>query len=290
MQESILSQVLLPLVLALIMFGMGMSLTRDDFSRLLRIPTAVIAGLVGQVLLLPLLAFGLVLVMDLPAYLAIGIMVLSACPGGTTSNLISHIARANLALSITLTALTTLICVFTTPFIIKFSLDYFAVNNPSFSLLNTTLGLIFISLVPVMLGLVVRHKAPMFAIRQEPLFRHLAVIFMLLMIAGISWQERHMLATSFPDVFVITMTLNALATLLGVAIAKLVILSEKDGVTLGIEIGTQNASMAILITLTFLDDPSYAIACGVYGVTMYVGAIGLVLWHKARAKSLKASS
>ena len=281
MEGSILSQIVLPLVLALIMFGMGMSLTKDDFSRLLRMPSSVIVGLAGQILLLPLMAFSLVLVLDLPAYLAIGIMVLASCPGGTTSNLISHVARANLALSITLTAITTLICVFTTPFIIKFSLDYFGVESANFSLLNTTLGLIVISLLPVLVGLWVRHKAPVFALRQEPIFRKLAVSFMVLLIIGISWQERHMFVQSFPDVFMVTIGLNLLATLMGVAIAKLFMLSKKDSVTLGIEIGTQNASMAILITLTFLDNPSYAIACGVYGVTMYLGAMLLVFWNKA---------
>lgn len=280
MQGSFLTQIALPMVLALIMFGMGLSLTRDDFSRLFRLPSSVFAGLAGQVILLPLLAFGLVVALDLPPYLAVGIMVLAACPGGTTSNLISHIARANLALSITLTAITTLICVFTTPFIIQFSLGYFGVENTDFSLLNTTLSLIAISLVPVLLGLWIRHKAPVFAQRQEAFFRRLAMVFMIIMIVGISYQEREMLVKSFPDVFVLTISLNVLATLLGVFIAKVVMLSKRDAVTLGIEIGTQNASMAILITLTFLDDSRYAIACGVYGVTMYLGAMALVAWNK----------
>lgn len=279
MEGSALSQVVLPLVLGLIMFGMGMSLTKDDFSRLLRMPSSVIAGLIGQILILPVMAFSLVVMLELPVHLAIGIMVLASCPGGTTSNLISHIAKANLALSITLTAITTLICVFTTPFIIQFSLHYFGVENPNFSLLEVTLGLIIISLLPVLVGLWVRHKFPIFALRQEPLFRRLAVIFMLLLIVGISWQERQSLSESFPNVFIITIALNAAATILGVLIAKLFKLSRKDAVTLGIEIGTQNASMAILITLTFLENPSYAIACAVYGVTMYLGAMCLVLWN-----------
>lgn len=281
MEGSALSQIVLPLVLGLIMFGMGMSLTKDDFSRLLRMPSSVVAGLVGQILILPVMAFSLVIMLSLPVHLAIGIMVLASCPGGTTSNLISHIAKANLALSITLTAITTLICVFTTPFIIQFSLDYFGVENSNFSLWETTIGLIVISLLPVLVGLWVRYKFPVFALRQETLFRRLAVIFMLLLIVGISWQERHSLTESFPSVFIITIALNAAATLLGVFIAKLFRLSRKDAVTLGIEIGTQNASMAILITLTFLDNPSYAIACGVYGVTMYLGAMCLVFWNKS---------
>ncbi|MDM7859600.1 bile acid:sodium symporter family protein [Alteromonas sp. ASW11-36] len=284
MEGSVLSQVVLPLVLSFIMFGMGMSLTRDDFSRLLRMPLAVVAGLVGQIILLPLLAFGLVLVLDLPVYLAIGIMVLAACPGGTTSNLFSHVARANLALSITLTAIATVICVFTTPFIVEFSLRYFEVKNQSFSVLDMTLKMIVLLLVPVLVGLFVRHKAPMFALRQEHLFRKLSVSFMLLMIAGISWQERDMLAQSFPNVFILTIALNVLATLMGVAIAKLVMLSKRDAITLGIEIGTQNATMAIIISLTFLADPTYSIACGVYGVTMYLGATALVFWSKSGAQ------
>ncbi|MBT0585638.1 bile acid:sodium symporter family protein [Alteromonas oceanisediminis] len=286
MQGSALSEIILPLVLALIMFGMGLSLTRTDFVRLFKLPMPVFAGLFGQLIALPLLAFCLVLVLSLPAHLAIGIMVLSACPGGTTSNLISHIARANLALSISLTAITTVICVFTTPLIIRFALGYFEVESSHFSLLNTTLGLIAISLFPVMLGLWIRHKADYLAQRLEPVFRHLAVIFMLLLIVGIAWQERDMMIASFPDVFVLTFALNVLATVLGVAIAKLVVLSRRDAVTLGIEIGTQNASMAILITLAFLNEPSYAIACGVYGVTMYIGAFALVWWNKLRDNAM----
>jgi BASS family bile acid:Na+ symporter len=282
MEGSALSQVVLPLVLGLIMFGMGMSLTKADFSRLLHIPSSVVAGLVGQVLILPLMAFALVIMLELPVHLAIGIMVLASCPGGTTSNLISHIAKANLALSISLTAITTLICVVTTPLVIQFSLNYFGVENANFSLLQVTLGLMVISLCPVIIGLWVRHKFPAFALRQEVLFRRLAVIFMLLLIAGISWQERHSLSGSFPEVFIITITLNVSATILGVLIAKWFKLSRKDGLTLGIEIGTQNASMAILITLTFLESPSYAIACAVYGVTMYLGAMGLVFWNNTR--------
>jgi len=112
MEASFLTQVMLPLVLALIMFGMGLSLTFEDFQRLWKMPRSVFVGLFGQLLLLPILAYAIVIAFDLSASLAIGLIILSACPGGTMSNVISHLARANLALSVTLTAITTIACVF----------------------------------------------------------------------------------------------------------------------------------------------------------------------------------
>ncbi len=108
MQAPVLTEVLLPLALAFVMFGMGLTLTLADFARLLKAPKAVITGVIGQIILLPMLALGLCFVFGLPDYIAVGVMVLAACPGGTTSNLISHIAKANLALSVSLTAISTI--------------------------------------------------------------------------------------------------------------------------------------------------------------------------------------
>ncbi|WP_395344644.1 bile acid:sodium symporter family protein [Ningiella sp. W23] len=276
MEASIFTQVALPAVLALIMFGMGLSLEKSDFSRLLKIPKAAIIGLIGQMIVLPGFAFTLGVLFAEPA-IAIGLMILAACPGGTTSNLISHIARANLALSVTLTALTTVICVISTPFIIKASIGYFEQGTATdFSLLNTSLSLLVISLVPIALGMLVRSRFSKMARRAEPKFRTLSTVFMLLLIAIISYQEREMLLDSFPSVFIIAFSLNIGATFLGIALAKLGGLSRKDGLTLGIEVGTQNATLAILIAATFIQVPEYAIAGAVYGVIMYIGAFLLV--------------
>jgi BASS family bile acid:Na+ symporter len=121
MTDSILTQIILPLVLALIMFGMGLSLTKQDFLELGKEPKPIAIGLFGQLLILPLLAYAIAVFFDLSEHLAVGIMILAACPGGTSSNILSHLARANLALSVSLTAVTTLICVVTTPLIISFA-------------------------------------------------------------------------------------------------------------------------------------------------------------------------
>ena len=278
MESSILTQVLLPLVLAIIMFGMGLSLTKDDFTRLWQVPKPVFAGLLGQILLMPGLAFVIAFGFSLEPPLAIGLMILAACPGGTTSNVICHLARANLALSVTLTAISTLICVFSTPFIIKFAMGQFGQQfDQDFSLTNTILGLIVITLLPVLSGIWVRHKYPNAAMRREHFFRRFSGVFMLVMIIAILIQERELLASSFEHMFGATIALNLASIAVGVAIARAFALNARDTVTLGIEVGIQNASMAMLIAVTFLQQPEFATSAGVYGLTMYLGATLLVI-------------
>lgn len=291
MEASFFTQVLLPASLALIMFGMGLSLTIADFKRLLNTPRAVSLGLFGQMICLPLMAFLLCLAFSVEPHIAIGLMVLAACPGGTSSNLLSHIGRANLALSVSLTAITTVICVVSTPWLIKFSVDYFTIlPDEPLSLLNTSLSLLVITLIPIVIGMSVRHFALDFANRTEAFFRHLSTLFLITMIILISIDEKEMIMNSFPDVFILTFTLNILATVVGVIIARLGRLNDNDAVTLGIEIGTQNATMSILISVSFLNNSEYAIASVVYGVTMYIGAFILIIsrqlgWFGFRPKT-----
>ena len=290
MQASIFTEVLLPLALAFVMFGMGLTLTIKDFARLIRAPRSILAGFIGQIVLLPLLAFLLCLAFELPAYLSIGVMVLAACPGGTTSNLISHIARANLALSVSLTAVSTLVCVFTTPLIIQFAIHHFASDNPPvFSISETVVGLIGISIMPVCIGMLIRATNQKFAIKTEHFFRQFSMYFMLAMIVGVLVSERDSLLSSFKAAFLVCLTLNFLSVLLGLALAKLTALSLKDAVTLSIEVGVQNAALAMLVCITFLQSPEYAIAPGVYGIAMYVGPLLLAMWAKKHVNASQLS-
>jgi BASS family bile acid:Na+ symporter len=282
MTDSFLTQIIMPVVLALIMFGMGLSLTKQDFLELGKEPKPVAVGLFGQLLLLPILAYGIAIFFELSEHLAVGIMILAACPGGTSSNILSQLARANLALSVSLTAVTTLICVVTTPLIIRFAIEEFNdTPTESFSLLSTTLGLIFITLIPVLIGILIRHKFVTFAIRSEAFFRHLSTAFLVLMIAAITYQERANLLESFVLVSEAAFSLNILAIATGLLLGIIFKLVKRDTVTLGIEVGVQNSSMAILIAITFLGRPDYAIAAGVYGLAMYVGA-GLLIFGAKR--------
>lgn len=288
MQASVLTEVLLPLALAFVMFGMGLTLTTSDFGHLVRAPKAILTGFIGQIILLPLLTFTICLAFTLPPYIAVGIMILAACPGGTTSNLISHIAKANLALSVSLTAISTIACVFTTPFIIQFAVDYFVKENaPAFSVVETVLGLIGVSILPVVIGMIIRRVFESFAAKTESFFRQFSMYFMLAMIVGVLVSERDNLATSFESAFLVCLTLNLLSVLMGLLLAKFSSVSFKDSLTLSIEIGVQNAALAMLICISFLEAPDYAIAPGVYGVAMYIGPAILAIW--ARRKTNKFS-
>lgn len=286
MESSILTQVILPLVLVVIMFGMGLSLTKDDFLRLWKMPKPVFVGLFGQLILLPIIAFFVAKAFELSAPLAVGLMILAACPGGTSSNVICHLCRANLALSVTLTAITTVVCVFSTPFIIAFSIDYFVTDKgPAFSLIEVTIGLFFITLFPVLVGIFLRHKYPNGAMRKEAFFRRFSAIFLVVTIFAVLIQERAVLAESFSQMFGAAITLNIVAILVGLMLARLARLNLRDGVTLSIEVGVQNSTMAILIAGTFLQKQEYAVSAGVYGLTMYLGAAFLVWYAKLITKA-----
>src|SRR5688572_17285015 len=154
MEASILTQLFLPLALAIIMFGMGLSLTPGDFKRILIYPKAVAIGLCNQLIFLPLVAFGLILLFGLEREAAVGLMILSACPGGATSNLITHLAKGDSALSITLTAFSSMITVLTIPFVVNFSLNYFMPGGEvqQLNVVGTVISVLFITVIPVAAG------------------------------------------------------------------------------------------------------------------------------------------
>ncbi|MFT5838714.1 MAG: BASS family bile acid:Na+ symporter [Flavobacteriales bacterium] len=171
---------------------------------------------------------------------------------------------------------------FTTPLAIQFAISQFD-NNPtkSFSLLSTTLGLIVITLLPVLLGIFLRHTYPKQAISSEPFFRRLATSFLIFMVISITYQERTNILESLSQVLLPSITLNLVAIATGVILGVAFKLVKRDCVTLGIEIGVQDSGMAILIAVTFLDRPDYAITAGVYALTMYLGA-GLLIFGAKR--------
>jgi len=291
LNASILTEVILPLALALIMFGMGLGLTTNDFTRLFKNPLAIVMGLIGQLVAMPLLALGLCYLLNLPTPIAIGLMILAACPGGTMSNVVSQLAKANLALSVSLTAASTAISIITTPFIIGFAMSQFApADDATFSILTTSLGLFFITLVPVAIGIWLRHFKSDFAIKAEPFFRRFSLFFMLMMIAALVIKERDLLVSSFNDVFWACIALNIGSMVVGWLIAKCSKLNLTDSLTLSIEVGIQNASLAILIAISFLNKPEYAVTGGVYGLAMFIGPLlligGLKLKNKRTARAV----
>ena len=291
MEGTVLTEVILPAAIALIMFGMGLSLTAQDFYRLFRWPKPIAVGLVGQILLLPLLAYVLCIILDLSPIMAAGLMILSACPGGTMSNVISQLARANLALSVTLTGFSTLICLVSTPLIIQFVVSHFlGEQQVSFSIASVSASLSAITLIPISLGMLVRNYFTEWAIISDTFFRRFSALFMAIMIALILWQERATLSNSFNDMFLACLLLNLISMTMGIILARVFAFNKIDAMTLSIEVGIQNATLAILIAMTFLQRPDLAVAAGVYGITMYIGGAFIVFWSKWPAEALNQSS
>ena len=238
--------------LMLIMLSMGIMLRVRDFINVVKTPTASLLGLVGQVLLLPIMAFGICYLMALPATLAIGLMVLSACPGGPTSNAISMIAGGDTALSITLTALSGLIAFITAPLVMNFSLNYFQIAGTQLELpfIETSVRIFFTTVVPVCLGMYLGGKFPNLETYRQTIFRSgfgLVITTSLLLLIA-----RSELLSSAQAMFA-ALLLNVLMMGLAYLLGSLLLKQEAQVRTITVEVGLQNVSLAIVIVLTSLE-------------------------------------
>ena len=224
MLDSVFAQVFLPISIFIIMAGIGMTLVWDDFRRVLVYPKAVFIGVVCQLILLPLLGFAIATSFNLSPEYAVGIMLLAACPGGTTSNLISHLARADTALSITLTSITSMITVVSIPVIVSASIGYFMAENQSIQLpvMQSIGALLGLTVLPVALGMLLRAKRPEFAKAQQSRVNVFAMILMGVLVAAIVYQERVVLINEVGSAGLPAISLNVSSMLLGFALARIV--------------------------------------------------------------------
>ncbi|MEL7141243.1 MAG: bile acid:sodium symporter family protein [Cyanobacteria bacterium J06643_4] len=273
MESSFLTAVFLPLALFVIMLGMGLGLTLDDFKRILVASKAVILGLVAQLIGLPLLGFLLVSIFPLSPELAVGVVILSACPGGPTSNLVTYLARGNVALSITLTAISSLVTVFTVPIVVNVAMERFlgAGTALQLPLLGTMLRIAVITLIPVSLGMLLHNKSPRLAARIERWVKWLSLFFLGLIIVGLLLKERAQVGSFFLQVGWVMLALVVSAMGLGYAIATLANLDKATATAITVEVGIQNGTLAIAIASapTFLNTPSMAIPAAIYSLLMF---------------------
>ncbi len=278
MPSELLKEVALPLALFAVLFGMGLSLVPADFRRVILSPKAKIVGLTCQLVLLPLVAFTLALAFRLPGELAVGLMVLAACPGGPTSNVITHLAKGDTALSVTLTAISSMVCVFTIPWIVAFSMDWFLGSGAAVQLpFWKTLGqLTLVTILPIVCGMAVRSARPSFAQRLERPAAVFSLVFLALIIAAAVLREKdlaHQFATAGPA----AITLNLAALTLGFAAGWVAGLPRAQKVTIAVETGIQNGTLALAITLGLLDSASIAMPAVVYSLFMFLSG-GLIIW------------
>lgn len=273
------SAIFLAAALFIIMLGMGLSLTINDFKRVVLFPKAVITGLVNQIILLPLIGLLLALAFDVRPEIAVGIMILAACPGGATSNLITHLAKGDTALSVTLTAISSVITIFTIPFIVQYALVKFMAQQQEVILnIPGIIGQLFlITIVPVSVGMIVKAKKPAFALRMDKPVKTASALVLALVIAGLLVKEKSNVVPYFQQAGAIALMLNMASLVVGFLIAKyLMSLSSRQSVSISIESGIQNGTLAIAIATITLEMSELAIAGAIYSLIMFVTGVAII--------------
>ena len=285
------SNAILALSLIIIMFGMGLSLSSRDFAKVFLKPRAIVIGLICQLVFLPLIGFALISVFTLQAEIAIGIIILAACPGGPTSNLITHLANGDTALSVSMTAVCSFITLLTIPFIINLGLQQIlgAGTLIQLNIVQTILQVFIIVIVPVALGMLLKAKRPKFSLRmQKPVKRASGIFFVLVLIAVII-KEREMLLSSFDEAGLVSLTLNLLTMVIAFLMGYLFKLSLKQRISITIEGGIQNGTLGITIATLLLKNTAYAIAPAVYGVIMFLTAAAFIYWSNKQRPLLEVN-
>ncbi len=275
MESSALTAVLLPLALSVIMLGLGLSLTVADFTRVVAYPRAVLVGLLCQMVLLPGVCFAIAKSTGLSPELAVGLMLLAASPGGVTANLYSHLAKGDVALNITLTAINSVLTVLTLPLIVNFSLEHFLGEARAIPLQFSKVAQIFVVVLgPVSLGMVLRRKWPLLSERLERPVKILSALFLVLVVAATVVKERAMVGTYFQQVGVAALAFNLASMLLGYFLPLLLRLSKQQAIAIGMEIGIHNGTLAIAIASSpqLLNNSTMAIPPAVYSLFMFFTA------------------
>ncbi|NND63075.1 MAG: bile acid:sodium symporter family protein [Flavobacteriaceae bacterium] len=282
-----LSTIILTASLFVIMLGMGLSLRFSDFRRIIFYPKAIFVGLTNQLILLPLIGFGIASLLNLPAEISVGIMILAACPGGPTSNLISHLAKGDLALSVSLTAMSSLITILTIPFLVNFALSNFVEEGRliELNILETILQIFVIIVIPVSIGMLIRRFKPDFATRMAKPVRIGSGLVLALIIVGLVLKEKDSFLSYFQKAGIAALLLNVITMLVGYFSAKAFKLSRAESTSISIESGIQNGTLAITIAVVLLNNADFAIAPAVYSLLMFFTG-GFLIFRASRMRSI----
>ncbi len=281
---AFVNTVFVPVGLMLIMFSLGLTLALRDFALLVTNARTVFAGLFGQLVIMPLLALGIGLLFRLPPPLALGLFILAICPAGTTSNALTWLGRGNVALAVTLTALSSLVTVFTIPLLLSWALTHFLGGGeaPELPVLGTMVQLMRVTILPIAAGMLVRRFAPDFAARLARWLRPTAAIILVVVIAFSVAISLDMVMLNLLRGGPAIWTLNVAAMAAGLAIGRAIGSGPRDSMTLAIEVGVHNVTLAIFLTLTVLDNLPLAVLQNIYGVVMLLNAALLIRWFRTR--------
>lgn len=267
---NLFSAYFLPVTLAIITLGMGLSITHQDFRNLFFRPRAVIVGICCQILLLPLLAFGIAFLTDLDPYLKVGLIIIAACPGGATSNLVTYLLNGNVALSISMTAMNSLITLVSIPVNVSLALLAFLHTDTEIHLdvWETILKVFLLTILPAYVGVTIRNRKSEFAERLNRPLKVILPLILLVVYLGVLFIDEGSESATRQDFFMllpITLLLNALSMFLGWQVAWLSRLKRREKFTIAIEVGLQNSALAIFVASTLLGNRNMALVAVVYG-------------------------
>lgn len=284
----------LPIALGIIMLGLGLSLTVADFARVVQQPKPVLIGLGCQLLLLPLVCFGLAEGFALAPALAVGLMLLAASPGGTSANLYSHLAHGDVALNITLTAVNSVIAILTLPLVVNLSLAHFMGEGQAIPLQFAKVLQVFaIVLVPVAIGMWVRSRYPAFAARMQRPVKIVSALFLVLIILLAVAKDWRTFVDYAPVVGAAALCFNLISLAVGYWVPRLFRLSRHQAIAIGMEIGIHNGTLAIAIALSpmLLNDSTMAIPAAIYSILMFFTAAAFGWWvSRAHRRELIAEA
>jgi len=272
---GIVTDVFLPLALAFIMFALGMGLTAEDFIRVARQPKDFFIGALSQIVILPVVALLLVIIWPIEPALAVGVMLIAAAPGGATSNILTSFAKGDVALSISLTAIISLLCVLTIPLIVILSLNLLMDTNISeeFSLFGIARNMFLIVTVPVLLGMMLRKFASNASLSFEPMAKKISAVLFVLVLIGAVISERENIISYFSQAGLITLVLNIIMMVIAFYLAKFFGSGEAQKRSITIECGLQNGTLAIVAATTIFGGGIYLIPAATYSLIMFATSL-----------------
>ena len=267
-----------PLGLAFIMLGLGMSLTLKDFTRVVKFPKDFLVGFICQMLVLPIIAFSLIKLLNTPIELALGVMIIAAAPGGVTSNVLTKFADGDVALSITLTAIISLISVISVPFIIFLSIDLLNIDYVSkdISMMSISLKMFFVVTVPVLIGMIIRHFAESFILSNVLLIQRLSIALFALVFIAIYIEEWDNIIDYITRAGLIALILNIVMMIVGFYVAKFFATGVAQQRCISLECGLQNGTLAVFVATQLFDEIIYMIPTAAYALVMMATSIFFV--------------
>ena len=264
-----------PIALALIMIALGLGLTVNDFTRVVKQPKDFIVGLVCQLILLPVIAFVLIKVFNTPIELALGVMIIAAAPGGVTSNVLTKFANGDVALSVSLTAIISLLSILTVPFIVFKSADLLNVSYVSnnISMTGISLKMFLVVTLPVIIGMLIRKFATNFIINKTAFIQKISIVLFIIVFAVIWIEEWENIFVYLSKAGLITLTLNLIMMIVGFYVAKIFASGIEQRKCISLECGLQNGTLAVFVSTQLFDDVAYLIPTAAYALIMFVTSI-----------------